>query len=164
MVRSRHDPRPWRPCVGLALFDADGRLFLGARSDLKGMHWQLPQGGIDPGETPEIAAMRELKEEVGTDRARILGRIARWVAYDLPPEIAATRWQGRYRGQIQAWFALRLDGPDSLIHIDTAHPEFKAWRWAEPGEALAAIAPFKRAVYDQVLPELVAIERRDRAV
>lgn len=153
------EDRPYRPCVGLALFDAKARLFLGARSDLEGLHWQLPQGGIDPGEAPEEAALRELEEEIGTRKARILGHFPRWIAYDFPSHIARTRWGGRYRGQNQLWFALRFEGADADIRIDTAHPEFKAWRWAEPEAALTEIVPFKRAVYAEVLPELVALAR-----
>lgn len=158
MQSDRPDPA-YRPCVGLALFDRDARVFLGARSDLDGMHWQLPQGGIDPGETPEEAALREMEEEIGTRKARIIGRFPRWISYDFPPDIAKTRWKGRYRGQAQIWFALGFEGEDSDIRIDTAHPEFKAWRWAAPDQALQEIVPFKRAVYSEVLPMLAQLAR-----
>lgn len=148
---SRHDPRPYRPCVGVALFDPRGRVFLADRIDIEGDHWQMPQGGIDPGESVEDAARRELREEIGTDKADILAVSARWMAYDLPAAIAATRWQGRYRGQTQRWVAMRFTGTDADINLETAKPEFRAWRWADLDAALGLIVPFKRDLYRQVV-------------
>ena len=113
----------------------------------------MPQGGIDRGETPEQAAWRELREEVGTGNARMLAESRSWHAYDLPPDLAA-RWQGgRYRGQRQKWFVLRFLGEDRDIDLDAHKPEFSRWRWAPAREVLALIAPFKRPVYEAVMAE-----------
>lgn len=145
---------PYRPCVGMMLLNRDGLVFTGRRKDTSIEAWQMPQGGIDPGEDPEQAALRELREEVGTDRVRILGRTAEWLTYDLPPDLLGKVWGGRYRGQKQLWFALRLLGGDELINIATDTPEFCDWRWMRPEMLLEAIVPFKRAVYAQVIAEL----------
>lgn len=147
------DARPgYRPNVGMMLVDPRGRVFVGRRRDMTAA-WQMPQGGIDPGETPAEAAMRELREEVGTDRASILAESAGWYHYDLPPTVARRLWAGRYRGQAQKWFLLRFLGDDGDVDIRTRHPEFDAWKWLAPGEVLAAVVPFKRAVYAAVLEE-----------
>jgi len=145
-----YDRRPYRDCVGVALFNAEGLVFAGQRVDDEGGHWQMPQGGIDPGEGPRAAAMRELKEEVGTDRARILGEIGHWIHYDLPPPIADRVWKGRYRGQRQRWFALRFTGADEDIVLDGHHPEFAAWRWMPLDALPGAVIPFKRDIYAEV--------------
>jgi putative (di)nucleoside polyphosphate hydrolase len=135
------------------LLNSAGLVFIGARRGPLAQAWQMPQGGIDRGETPEQAAWRELREEVGTDRAELLAESRRWYAYDLPPELAA-RWQGgRYRGQRQKWFALRFLGEDRDIDLETHEPEFSRWRWASAAEVLALIAPFKRPVYEAVMAE-----------
>jgi putative (di)nucleoside polyphosphate hydrolase len=143
---------PYRPCVGVALTDGRGRLFAGERRDAPGA-WQMPQGGIDAGETPIAAALRELAEETGIapDRVEIVAETPEWIAYDLPPELVGRVWGGRWRGQRQKWVLLRFLGRDGEIDIATPHPEFSAWRWLTPEEMLAAIVPFKRAVYAEVL-------------
>lgn len=152
---------PFRPCVGLALFNRDGLVFAARRIDTPGDAWQMPQGGIDDGETPRQAALRELEEEIGTAHAEIVAESADWVRYDLPPELVGKVWNGRYRGQCQKWFALRFTGADSDIDIVTKHPEFSDWRWLPLAELPGRIVPFKRAVYEQVaaefahLPELI---------
>lgn len=152
---------PYRPCVGLALFNRGGLVFAARRIDTPGDAWQMPQGGIDDGETPRQAALRELEEEIGTAQAEIVAESADWVRYDLPPELVGKVWNGRYRGQCQKWFALRFTGADSDIDIVTKHPEFCDWRWLPLAELPRRIVPFKRAVYDQVaaefapLPELI---------
>lgn len=156
---------PYRSCVGLALFNRDGLVFAARRIDTPGNAWQMPQGGIDDGETPRQAALRELKEETGTAKAEFLAEIADWVRYDLPPELRGKVWKGRYRGQRQKWFALRFTGTDADIDIVTRHPEFSDWRWMELSALPPLIVPFKRAVYDAVaaefghLPELIRAGR-----
>ncbi len=145
------DPRPYREGVGIVLVNRDGRVFVGQRIDTAGDAWQMPQGGIDPGETPREAALRELAEEIGTDAAEIVAETPGWLAYDLPPDVAGRVWGGRYRGQRQKWFLARFTGSDADIDIRTAHPEFRAWRWVPPEELPALIVPFKRALYREIL-------------
>jgi putative (di)nucleoside polyphosphate hydrolase len=146
----------YRPAVGIMLLDRTGKIFVGRRIDMPAglAAWQMPQGGIDPGETPRQAALRELKEEVGTDNAEILGESRSWLHYDLPPEIAGGMWGGRYRGQRQKWFAIRFTGEDADIDpAATEHPEFDAWEWVAPERLPALIVPFKRLLYLDVLAE-----------
>jgi putative (di)nucleoside polyphosphate hydrolase len=155
-MTAAHDPSLYRPGVGLVLINRLGLVFAGRRADVPDA-WQMPQGGIDRGETPEAAALRELHEEVGTDRATILARTADWLFYDLPPDIAARAWGGGYRGQRQIWFALRFTGEDSDISIATAaEPEFVTWRWMTADELLRQIVAFKRPVYDEVFREFAS--------
>lgn len=147
-------PQPgYRRGVGIVLLDPGGRVFVGRRIDQSVEAWQMPQGGIDRGETPREAALRELAEEVGTDKAEVLRESAVWRAYDLPPELARRSWGGRYKGQTQRWFALRFTGADQDIEIATAHPEFADWRWLQPDRLLDLIVPFKRPVYLSVFDE-----------
>lgn len=145
---------PYRLNVGAALFDRRGKLFVARRADLPDAAelaggWQLPQGGIDPDEDPRLAVMRELAEEIGTDRARIIGEHPEWLSYDLPDQLLGRALGGRYRGQRQRWFALRFLGTDVDIRLDRdPHPEFNAWRWAALAELPALAVPFKRPVYE----------------
>jgi putative (di)nucleoside polyphosphate hydrolase len=146
----------YRPAVGIMLLNRDGRIFVGRRIDMPAglAAWQMPQGGIDPGETPHQAALRELKEEIGTDKAVILGESRSWLSYDLPTELAGGMWGGRYRGQRQKWFAMRFTGVDSDIDpAATEHPEFDAWEWATPERLPELIVPFKRPLYIEILAE-----------
>jgi putative (di)nucleoside polyphosphate hydrolase len=115
--------------------------------------WQMPQGGIDPDETPREAALRELCEEVGTGKAEIVAESHMLHRYDLPVEIAGQMWGGRFRGQKQRWFAMRFTGDDIDINIATEHPEFDAWKWVAAEELTRLIVPFKRAIYLAVLEE-----------
>jgi putative (di)nucleoside polyphosphate hydrolase len=115
--------------------------------------WQMPQGGIDPGETPSEAALRELREEIGTDKAEILAESRAWLCYDVPSDIVGTIWGGRYRGQRQKWFLMRFTGNDADIDLATEHPEFDDWRWARPEQLPELIVPFKRRLYIDVLDE-----------
>ncbi|RNF32898.1 RNA pyrophosphohydrolase [Paracoccus methylarcula] len=142
---------PYRPCAGVVLMNADGLVFAGQRIDSQGA-WQMPQGGIDKGETPAEAALRELTEETGVsaDRVELLEEAPDWVFYDLPPELLGKIWKGKYGGQKQKWFLLRFLGRDSDIRIDTDHPEFDRWRWMPADELISHIVPFKRDVYRQV--------------
>ena len=145
---------PYRPNVGAALFDRRGQVFVARRADLPNAEgapggWQLPQGGIDEGEDPAIAVLRELAEEIGTAKAEIIGEHPDWLSYDLPPELLGRALGGRYRGQRQRWFALRFTGTDGDIRLDLdPHPEFDAWRWAPLAELPGLAAPFKRPIYE----------------
>ena len=154
MKASRKGPQPgYRPCVGLVLINPAGHVFIGERRGPVLDAWQMPQGGIDPGEDPRAAARRELREEVGTERAELMGESRYWYAYDLPPELIPPHWGSRYRGQSQKWFAFRFTGTDGDIDIAAHEPEFVRWRWARPDEVLRLAVAFKRSIYQAVLEE-----------
>ena len=144
---------PYRPCVGLVVLNRQGRIFAGQRID--GMYdaWQMPQGGIDPGETPRDAALRELEEEAGVPPVLVSveTETSDWIHYDLPDHLLGKVWKGEYRGQEQKWFLLRFLGQDKDIEISRNHKEFARWRWSSADEVLRDIVPFKREVYDQVI-------------
>ncbi|MCC5986105.1 MAG: RNA pyrophosphohydrolase [Pararhodobacter sp.] len=145
---------PYRPCVGVMLINREGLVFVGQRIDSGAPAWQMPQGGIDEGETPRAAALRELEEETGISagRVEILAETPDWLRYDLPAEIVPRIWGGRFRGQKQLWFLMRFLGDDSEIDIEgRKHPEFSRWRWIGAAQMLAEIVPFKRAAYEQVM-------------
>jgi putative (di)nucleoside polyphosphate hydrolase len=141
---------PYRRGVGIALFNPAGLVFTAERIDAPGA-WQMPQGGIDADEQPWPAALRELREEIGTDKAERLGETG-WLRYDLPPDMVAHVWRGRYRGQEQKWFAARFTGVDSEIDLTAdKHPEFSQWRWRALAELPSLIVPFKRALYTEIV-------------
>ena len=150
---------PYRPCVGVMLADRRGRVFVGQRIDAGGPAWQMPQGGIDDGESVRQAGLRELREETGivADLVRIEAETADWLIYDLPPDLVGKVWKGRFRGQRQKWLLARYLGRDEQIRIATDHPEFSAWRWLPPDELVAQIVPFKAAVYAAVLTEFAPL-------
>jgi len=145
---------PYRDNVGAVLFNRDGLVFVARRADLPNAEgspggWQLPQGGMDPGEDPRVAVLRELEEEIGTACAEILAEHPAWLTYDLPAHLIGKALGGRYRGQRQRWFALRFTGEDSDIRLDLdPHPEFDAWRWARLEELPALAVDFKRTIYE----------------
>ncbi len=149
---------PYRRCVGIMLINSEGKVWIGDRigysDDSHDTAWQMPQGGIDKGEEPATAALRELAEEAGTDKAEIVRESEHWYNYDLPKEIVGKALKGKYRGQTQRWFLLRFTGKDSDIDITADdHQEFSAWRWANIDELESLIVPFKREVYAQVVAE-----------
>jgi len=154
---------PYRLCVGVMLLNRRGQVFVAQRIDMPSAAWQMPQGGIDPGETPRQAAVRELHEETGTDKAEFVAESRDWMRYDLPADLAPKLWGGRYRGQEQKWFAMRFLGTDADIDIHGETPEFSAWRWAELDEIAELIVPFKRPLYRQLVAEFggVAATLRD---
>ncbi len=145
---------PYRPNVGAVLFNREGKVFVARRADLPNAEgsaggWQLPQGGIDADEDPRVAVLRELAEEIGTDRVEIIGEHPEWLTYDLPPDLVGVALGGGYRGQTQRWFALRFTGEDSDIRLDVdPHPEFDAWRWADLAELPGLAVGFKRVIYE----------------
>jgi putative (di)nucleoside polyphosphate hydrolase len=159
---------PYRPCVGIALFNAEGRVWIGNRSDKEaegegeGHWWQMPQGGLDEGEEPYKAALRELYEETSVRHASLLAEAPGWLTYDLPADLVGESWGGRYRGQKQKWFALRFEGKES--EIDVLHPgggkhkaEFSTWRWEKLQRLPELIVPFKRKVYEEVVAAFASL-------
>lgn len=146
---------PYRPCVGVMLVNAEGSVFTGQRLDRDTDAWQMPQGGIDDGETPREAGIRELWEETGVTEGLVTveAETEGWVTYDLPHHIVPNIWKGRFRGQKQKWLLVRYLGTDDQIDIQTQHPEFSAWRWQPRDTLISSIVPFKREVYRQVLSE-----------
>ena len=149
----------YRPCVGVMLVNMDGRVFVGQRIDSQVEAWQMPQGGIDPGEEEKEAAFRELGEETGIspDDVEIIAKARDEHLYDLPPELVGKLWGGKYRGQRQTWFLARFLGSDSDIDIATPHPEFSEWKWIDPEALPDVIVPFKRKLYRDILQEFKAL-------
>ena len=146
---------PYRMGAGVVLINPDGLIFAGQRIDNPGPAWQMPQGGIDKGETPREAALRELTEETGVsaDLVEVMAETPDWITYELPPEILGRIWKGKYGGQKQKWFALRFLGSDSAVQIATEHPEFDRWQWMRAADLVDSIVPFKRALYVQVFDD-----------
>jgi putative (di)nucleoside polyphosphate hydrolase len=153
MTPAELDRLPYRRGVGIMLLNALGEVFVAQRIDMPSDAWQMPQGGIDEGETPEAAAWREMEEEIGTRSAKLLAESRSWHRYDLPAELVPKLWQGRYRGQEQKWFAFRFTGRDSDIAIDSAHAEFSAWKWTPMAVLPQLIVPFKRRLYSELIAE-----------
>ena len=146
-----YDERPYRPCVGIFLINGNGLVFAGRRIDSRAEAWQMPQGGIDLGETPQEACLREMEEEIGTRKATVLHEIEEWLNYDIPIALAERLWHGQYKGQKQKWMLLRYNGADADINIETAEPEFCEWKWLSPDKLIDLAVPFKRDVYRHVL-------------
>ena len=151
------ETRGYRRSVGMVVFNDRGEVVVGQRLDFRSDAWQMPQGGIDAGEEPREAAVRELIEEIGTDKIEIVAEMDGWLRYDLPEDLAAKLWNGSYRGQEQKWFAMRFLGTDADIDIHTEHPEFNAWKWLPFAQTPAAIVPFKREVYARLVEEFSGV-------
>lgn len=151
MTQINREQLAYRPCVGIALFNAQGKVFVGERIDTPDA-WQMPQGGMDEGESVKQTALRELAEEVGTDKAEIIKIAGKKIRYDLPDHLVAKFWNGQYRGQEQTWVAARFTGTDSDIKLDAFDPpEFNAWQWVDLPNTLNLIVPFKRDIYRDVI-------------
>lgn len=154
---------PYRPNVGAVLFNHEGLILVARRADMPNAEgapggWQLPQGGMDEGEDPRMAVLRELAEEIGTDRAEIIAEHPDWFTYDLPAELIGIALGGRYRGQRQKWFALRFTGVDADIRLDLdPHPEFDAWRWVPLAELPGLAVPFKLAIYEALARDFAGL-------
>ncbi|MEQ1790446.1 MAG: RNA pyrophosphohydrolase, partial [Rickettsiales bacterium] len=144
---------PYRPCVGIMLLNDKNHVFVGKRIDTKSEAWQMPQGGIDDEEEPVAAAMREMLEETGTNKATIIAESSQWHDYDLPEHLVPLLWNGRFRGQRQKWFCLRFTGNDSDININTENPEFCEWQWTEMQNVPNLIVPFKQKLYQNIVSE-----------
>lgn len=144
---------PYRPCAGVMMINHAGQVFVGQRLDSMLEAWQMPQGGIDPGEGALAAAIRELGEETGVspDKVELIAAAEGDFTYDLPPEMIGKVWKGKWRGQTQRWFLFRFLGEEGDIDIRTPHPEFRAWRWIDPEDLPRLIVPFKRELYEAVL-------------
>jgi putative (di)nucleoside polyphosphate hydrolase len=154
MMRQDTERTRYRQCVGIMLLNGCGQVLVARRADMpKTSAWQMPQGGIDWGETPREAAMRELEEEIGTGKAEIVAESRGWMTYDFPLELAGRVWGGRFRGQRQKWFLMRFTGIDADIELASQHPEFDAWRWVDPERLPELIVAFKRQLYAAVLSE-----------
>lgn len=150
------DANAYRAGVGIVLLNKHNLIFIGQRFEGSSEAWQMPQGGIDDGETPSQAALRELQEEVGTHKAEILYELDEWLYYDIPASLAARLWGGHYKGQRQKWFVLRFLGTDADINIETKNPEFRAWRWEEPSRITDLAIDFRRESYRQLFSQLKA--------
>jgi putative (di)nucleoside polyphosphate hydrolase len=144
---------PYRAGVGIMLLNQNGQIFVGKRLDTTTEAWQMPQGGIDAGEEPFAAAMREMLEEIGTNKAKLIAESVGWYFYDLPTDLISKVWNGKFRGQKQKWFCLRFTGIDTDINLELHHPEFCEWKWTEPHNLLDLIVPFKRELYQQLVNE-----------
>ncbi len=151
MTAARTREAPYRRGVGMMLLNADGLVLVARRAGMNDRHWQMPQGGIDAGESPRQAALRELEEEIGTNRTEIVAEASGWIAYDLPAEVARQAWGGAYRGQTHKWFALRFTGRDRDIDLATDQQEFDAWKWVAMETVATLVVPFKRAAYESVV-------------
>lgn len=143
----------YRPAVAVMLLNAEGKVWVGQRLDNALDAWQMPQGGLDEGETPLDGAYRELEEETGIprDRAELIARAKEELLYDLPENLIGKVWKQRWRGQRQSWFLMRFTGTDADVNIETADPEFRAWKWSDPADLPAMIVPFKKKLYEDVL-------------
>ncbi len=155
-MNNPHKDLPYRPCAGIVLINSEGLIFAGRRIDSSsGAHeaWQMPQGGIDKGEKPRTAALRELVEETSVSKVEIIAKTKGWITYDLPEHLLGKVWKGKYCGQKQKWYAMRFLGQESEINIETDHPEFRTWKWATAEELIETVVTFKRDVYVRVLEE-----------
>ncbi len=153
---------PFRQGVGMMIIDKNDRVFVGKRIDSKVNGWQMPQGGIDLGETPSSAALREMKEEIGSGKGKIIAESKKWYSYRVPNFLIPKLWDGKYCGQRQKWFLIRFTGKDSEININTEHPEFDQWKWVDFDRLLVDIIPFKLKLYEQVVEEFKSLLEKQK--
>lgn len=147
--------KTYRPCVGMMLLNHDGLVLVAQRRDIRLDAWQMPQGGIDEGETPFKAALRELVEEIGTDKVELIAEAPEWYDYDLPEWLQQKLWNGQFKGQTQKWFLFRFQGRDEDINLSVTD-EFIAWKWVNPEDLKALVVPFKVKVYEKVMKAFAA--------
>ena len=145
--------KSYRRCVGLVIINKDGLVFVGKRIDSNLNAWQMPQGGIEKGESPRNAGLREMKEEIGTNNVKLIGEIDNWLNYDIPQKLSSKLWNGKYRGQTQKWLAFQFLGNDDEININTEDPEFKEWQWVEHKNLVNLAVPFKKDIYKKIINE-----------
>lgn len=143
--------KPYRQGVGVVLLNARDQVFVAQRNDTAEPAWQMPQGGIDKGEDPYAAAIRELEEETGVTSASLIAETEDWLRYDLPPDLQKKMWKGKYRGQEQKWYLMRFTGTENEITLDTEHPEFSAWQWADFHTLPDTIVGFKKELYRKIV-------------
>ena len=156
-VASPYDHLPYRAGVGIMLLNSEHHVFVAQRLDMRSDAWQMPQGGIDDGETPLEAAYRELEEEIGTAKADVLAKSTNWYHYDLPDTLVPNVWNGAYRGQKQQWFVMRFTGAENDISLETEIPEFSTYQWVKPTQLPGLIVPFKRKLYEALLEEFTEL-------
>jgi putative (di)nucleoside polyphosphate hydrolase len=153
------EEKPYRKGVGVVLLNDAGKVFVAQRIDTKEPAWQMPQGGIDKDEAPYAAALRELEEETGTAKAELIAATEDWLRYDLPADLQTKMWKGKYRGQEQMWYLMRFTGADSDINIETEHPEFSEWKWADFETLPDLIVGFKKDLYRQIVAAFARVVR-----
>ncbi len=147
-------PKKYRKCIGIMIINSEKKIIIGRRLDHPSGFWQMPQGGIDENENPEDAVWREMMEEVGTNKAKLLKISNQWIKYDIPPETLKTLpWGHKYVGQTQKWFAFKFTGEEKDINVATDNPEFSEWKWSEIDSIVEKIVPFKKDVYSKILEE-----------
>ena len=143
----------YRKCVGMMIINKEKKILVGRRIDHPSGFWQMPQGGIENGESPRNAGLREMKEEIGSNNVKLIGEIDNWLNYDIPQKLSSKLWNGKYRGQTQKWLAFRFLGNDEEINIDTEDPEFKEWKWEEHKNLVNLAVPFKKDIYKKIINE-----------
>lgn len=144
---------PYRLGVGIVLMNSDKKVLVAKRIDNATEAWQMPQGGIDKDEAPQAALFREMEEEIGTTKAKLVSESRQWFNYDLPENLQPFIWEGKYRGQQQKWYLLEFTGSDDDINIATQNPEFSEWKWVDPVELPDLIVPFKQKLYERIVNE-----------
>jgi len=155
---------PYRLGVGALILNNDNKVFVAKRIDTPGPAWQMPQGGIDEGEDPAVAVLREVEEEIGTANCEVIAQSNGWLTYDIPEDLRATLWGGKYRGQKQKWYAMRFLGNDNDVVLDAHHkPEFSEWRWVKMKQIPELIVPFKRELYNKIVEEFSHLIAKDNA-
>lgn len=168
-MTNQEDPLGYRPCAGIVLINKEGKVFVGQRADKahQAHQWQLPQGGIDKGESPQEAALRELHEETSIQKVRVIAESSHWHSYEVPLLMRPKFWAGQYRGQTQKWFLMLFEGKDHQIDLKNPigsnkvllsyHPEFSQWAWVEPEQLVEKAVSFKRAIYKAILDEFLPL-------